>query len=95
MAAYAEDCFSGGLDRDGRRRHKAELNGKYRRIRVEVRDLRIKLISSERAIVHFDQEYSSDRHYDYGRKTLQIVKRDARWRIKNETWVPLKGRKPR
>jgi len=95
MAAYAEDFFSGGLDRDGWRRHKAELNGKYRRIRVEVRDLRIKLISSERAIVHFDQEYSSDRHYDYGRKTLQIVKRDERWRIKSETWVPLKGGKAR
>jgi murein L,D-transpeptidase YafK len=95
MAAYTEDFFSGGLDRDGWRRHKAELNAKYRRIRVEVRDLRIKLISSERAIVHFDQEYSSDRHDDYGRKTLQIVKRDERWRIKSETWAPLKGRKAR
>jgi len=94
MAASEEDCYSGGLDRDGWRRHKAELNGKYRRIRVEVRDLRIKLISSERAIMHFDQEYGSGRHYDYGRKTLQIVKRDERWRIKNETRVPLKGRKP-
>lgn len=95
MAAYAEDFRSGGLDKDGWRRHKAELNGKYCRIRVEVRDLRIQLLSSARAIARFYQEYSSDRHYDYGRKTLQIVKRDEKWRIKSETWVPLQGGKAR
>jgi murein L,D-transpeptidase YafK len=95
MAAYAEDFFSRGLDRNGWKRHKAELNTKNRRIRVEVRDLRIKLISSARAIVRFDQEYSSDRLHDLGRKTIQLVKRDGRWRIKKETWVPLKGRATR
>lgn len=92
MAAYAEDFTSSGLDRDGWRNHKAQLNRKNRSIRVELRDLRIKLISSERAIVHFDQEYHSDNHYDQGRKTIQLVKRDGRWRIKKETWVPLKRR---
>ncbi len=92
MAAYDEDFFSGGLDRDGWRRHKAELNRKNRVIHVEVRNLRMQLISSARAIVHFDQEYSSDRLHDHGRKTIQLVKREGRWRIKEETWVPLKGR---
>ena len=95
MAAYAEDFSSNGLDRAGWRRHKAELNRKTREIRVEVRDLRVKLISSARAIAHFDQEYRSDRHHDYGRKTLQLVKRDERWRIKKETWIPLKRGEPR
>jgi murein L,D-transpeptidase YafK len=92
MAAYAEDFFALGLDRDGWRRHKAELNRKNRRIRVEVRNLRIKLMSSKRAIVRFDQEYSSDRLHDHGTKTIQLVKKDGRWRIKEETWVPLKER---
>ena len=92
MAAYAKDFFALGLDRDGWRRHKSELNRKCRRIRVEVRNLRIKLISSARAIVRFDQEYSSDRLHDHGTKTIQLVKRDGRWRIKKETWVPLKER---
>lgn len=92
MAAYAKDFFAIGLDREGWRRHKSELNRKYRRIRLEVRNLRIKLMSSKRAIVRFDQEYSSDRLHDHGRKTMQLVKRDGRWRIKKETWVPLKGR---
>jgi uncharacterized protein (TIGR02246 family) len=92
MAAYAEDFFAVGLDRDGWRRHKSELNRKYRRIRVEVRNLKIKLISSQKAIVRFDQEYSSDRLHDRGTKTIQLVKRDGRWRIKRETWVPLKKR---
>ncbi len=92
MAAYAKDFFAIGLDRDGWRRHKSELNRKNRGIRVEVRNLRIKLISSARAIVRFDQEYSSDRLHDHGRKTMQLVKRDGRWRIKKETWVPLKER---
>jgi len=90
MAAYAEDFSSGGLDRDGWRRHKAELNRKNRSIRVEVRNLKIQLLSSERAIAHFDQEYSSDKHHDYGRKTIRLVKEKGRWSIKRETWVPLK-----
>jgi len=95
MAAYAEDFFALGLDRDGWRRHKSELNRKYRRIRVAVRNLRITLISSKRAVVRFEQEYSSDRFHDRGIKTIQLVKRDGRWRIKNETWVPVKERAAR
>lgn len=90
MVAYAEDFSSGGIDRDGWRRHKAEINRKCRSIRVEIRNLRIQLLSSERATVHFDQEYSSDRHHDYGRKTIQLVKEKGRWSIKGETWIPLK-----
>jgi len=95
MAVYAKDFFSRGLDRDGWRRHKAELNRKNRRIQVEVRDLRIHLLSSARAVACFNQGYRSDTHHDYGRKTLQLVKRDKAWKIKNETWVPLKGRRTR
>jgi murein L,D-transpeptidase YafK len=90
MAAYAGDFTSRGLDRDGWRRYKAKINKESRRIRVEVNNLRIQLISSARAIAYLEQEYSSDRHHDYGRKTLQLVKRDGKWRIKRETWVPLK-----
>jgi uncharacterized protein (TIGR02246 family) len=95
MAAYARDFSSLGLDRDGWRRHKSDLNRKCRRIHIEVRNLRIQLLSSDTAIVRFDQEYSSDRHYDNGRKTIQLVKRDGRWRIKTEKWVPLKVRQAR
>jgi murein L,D-transpeptidase YafK len=95
MDAYAEDFHSGGLDREGWRRHKAELNRTYQRIYVEVRDLRVQILSPVKAIVRFNQEYSSDRHSDYGRKTLRLVKRDGGWRIKGETWIPLKSGKAR
>ena len=95
MAAYAEDFSALGLDRDGWRRHKSEINRKYRSIRVAVRNLRIKLLSSKRAVVRFDQEYSSDRFHDRGIKTIQLVKRDGRWKIKEETWVPVKERAAR
>jgi len=95
MALYAKDFSSRGLDRDGWRRYKAELSKKNRTIHVEVRDLRIQLVSSARAVARFAQDYSSDTHCDYGRKTLQLVKRDKAWKIKKETWVPLKRRPTR
>jgi ketosteroid isomerase-like protein len=95
MAVYANDFFSRVFDRDGWRGYRAELKRKNRRIHVEVRDLRIQLVSSERAVARFNQDDSSDTHHDYGTKTLQFVKRDKAWKIKKETRVPLKRRQTR
>ena len=89
MASYSEDFFAHGLDRDGWKRHKFEINKRYGQIRVSISNLKIKLLSPERATVYFDQDYSSDKYHDSGRKTIQLIKRDGKWMIKTETWVML------
>ncbi len=89
MASYSEDFFSQGLDRDGWKRHKSELNRRYRQIRVTVSNLRIEHLSSTRAMVYFDQVYSSDRYHDRGKKTIELIKRNGQWKIKTEMWVPV------
>jgi len=89
MAIYSEDFFSLGLDRKGWKRHKSEINKRYGQIRVTISNLRIKLLSSERATVYFDQEYSSDRYHDKGKKTIKLIKRDGKWKIKREIWAPI------
>jgi murein L,D-transpeptidase YafK len=88
MSAYAEDFASLGLDRDGWRRHKSDINRRYREIRVEFSNLKIKLLSQKEATVSFDQEYRSDMYCDKGKKTIQLVKRKGKWKIKTEKWVP-------
>jgi murein L,D-transpeptidase YafK len=95
MTAYAEDFISLGLDRDGWRRHKSKINRRYREIRVEFRNLKIRLWSQKKATVSFDQEYRSDMYYDRGKKTIQLVKRNGKWKIKTEKWVPLRGKRAR
>jgi len=87
IASYSEDFFSHGLDRDGWKRHKSKINKRYGQIRVTISNLKIRLLSPQRATVYFEQDYSSDKYYDRGRKTIQLIKRDGKWKIKKETWV--------
>lgn len=89
MASYSEDFFSLGLDREGWKRRKSEINKRYGEIRVTISNLKIRLLSSERATVDFDQEYGSDRYYDKGKKTIKLIKRDGKWKIKKEIWAPM------
>jgi len=88
MASYSDDFFSEGLDREGWKRYKSELNKRYGQIRVTVSNLKINQLSSTGATAYFDQVYSSDRYYDRGKKTIQLIKRDGRWKIKREMWIP-------
>jgi murein L,D-transpeptidase YafK len=89
IASYAEDFFSHGLDREGWKRHKSEINKRYGQIRVTISNLKIRLLSPERATVYFEQDYRSDKYHDRGKKTIQLIKRDGKWKIKTETWVQL------
>ena len=95
MAMYSRDFFSLGLDRDGWKRHKSEINKRYSRISVEISNLHIRLLSFERATARFDQEYRSDKYHDKGKKTIQLVKRNGRWKIKTETWAPSSRKRAR
>ena len=94
MDNYSKDFSSLGLDYNGWKRHKFEVNKRYTQIRVKIRNLKIKLLSAERAIVYFDQEYSSDQYHDRGKKTIHLIKGDGTWKIKREIWTPIgRGKK--
>jgi murein L,D-transpeptidase YafK len=94
MDNYSKEFFSFGLDHNGWKRNKSEINKRYAQIRVRIRNLKIKLLSSERATVYFDQEYSSDQYHDKGKKTIHLIKRDGKWKIKGEIWTPIgRGKK--
>ena len=89
MDSYSEDFFSRGLDRKDWKRHKYEINKRYDQIKVKISNLKIRLLSSKRAIVYFDQKYSSNKYHDRGKKTIKLIKRNGKWKIKREIWIPL------
>jgi TolA-binding protein len=91
MANYSKDFFSLGLDREGWKRHRSEINKRGGQIKVGISNLKIKLQSSERATARFEQEYSYDSYHDRGEKTLQLIKKDGKWGIKTETWAPFRS----
>jgi len=90
MGSYSEGFSSLGLDLKGWKRRKYEINKRCGQIKVTITNLKIKILSSNRAMVNFDQEYSSVIHHDKGKKTIQLIDREGKWKIKRETWTPLK-----
>jgi murein L,D-transpeptidase YafK len=93
LANYSEDFYSLGLDLNGWKRRKSEINKRCGQIKVTITNLKIKILSSKRAIVNFDQEYSSEIYHDKGKKTIQLINREGKWKIRKEKWVPLGDRK--
>lgn len=89
MTYYSQDFSSGGLNRTRWKKHKSRINKRYGHINITIRDLDVKLLSSERATASFYQEYCADKYQDQGRKTLQLIKRDEKWKIRREIWIPL------
>jgi hypothetical protein len=37
--------------------------------------------------VRFDQDYRSDHYHDWNRKSMQLVKRGERRKMRGETWL--------
>jgi len=95
MGSYSEGFSSLGLDLKGWKRRKYEINKRCGQIKVTITNLNIEILSSKRAMVNFDQEYSSVIHHDKGKKTIQLINREGKWKIKRETWTPLEERKKR
>ena len=82
---YASDFHSGGMNRRAWYRHKRYLAKVYKVIRVEAKNVRVK-VRGRAATVRFTQYYRSDWHRDVGTKTMQLVYRRGKWQIKSETW---------
>lgn len=88
MACYSPRFQSEKRDWKAWRSYKAGLNDKYKSIRVEVEKLEI--MPYEGGVkASFVQRYRADGYQDVGRKVLELVQEDGRWKIIRETWRTL------
>jgi outer membrane protein assembly factor BamD len=92
LEAYL-DCYSSGfkaekVDFSAWRDRKAALNREYRFIQVTVEDLEVRPFENG-VRVTFIQRFKADDYHDVGRKDLDLVNEDDRWKILRESWEPL------
>ncbi len=88
MACYSHRFQSEKRDWKAWRSYKAGLNDRYRSIRVEVEKLEV--TPHEGGVkASFVQRYRADGYQDVGRKVLELVQEDGRWKIIRETWRAL------
>jgi murein L,D-transpeptidase YafK len=94
ISLYDSRFRSRGMDLEAWKNHKKRLNRKYRFIRVDIGDIKIKQTSTRMVTVSFTQSYQADEYRDFGLKSIQLVKRGKDWKIKKEEWRPLnRGRR--
>jgi len=89
MSFYDPTFQSRGMDFKAWKKHRENLNQKYRSIAVGISDLKIEQASAAMATVRFTQKYEADDYEDEGLKSLLLVKRGKDWKIKEEEWKPL------
>ena len=77
------------MDLSAWKRHRRALNRKYRRVEVDIRDLKIEEVSDGAVRVFFQQDYRAGTYRDVGFKELFLVKKGRYWKIKKEEWQPL------
>jgi lipopolysaccharide export system protein LptA len=92
MGCYSRKFRSGKWDWSGWRGHKAELNKKYQNIQVVAEGVQV-VPREGGARVSFIQVYRADSYGDRGRKQLDLVQEDGRWKIISENWsqMPSQG----
>jgi len=86
IACYDRSFRSQGMNRNQWKQYKGRLNRRYRFIRVKVGRVRVSLKGPDRAVATFHLSYRSNYFHSRGVKTLVLVKRNGRWRIKRETF---------
>lgn len=94
ISCYDKRFRSRGMNLNAWKRHRDRLNRKYRSLKVDISDLKIKPGSKSSAKVSFKQDYRADRYNDVGLKKMVLVKRGKNWKIKEEVWTPI-SRRPR
>ncbi|WP_186443025.1 L,D-transpeptidase family protein [Desulfobotulus alkaliphilus] len=86
-AFYAEGFRSQGRNRRAWLRYKEGLNRQYDYIRVKREGpLDIRMRGAGRAEVRFVQNYESSGFATRGRKRLDLIREDGRWKIYREIW---------
>ena len=89
LSCYASDFRTRGMDIRAWKEHRKKLNKKYSSVKVDIHDLKIVEVSNTSASVSFTQRYQADEYKDVGIKKMIFQKKDNRWKIKEEEWVPL------
>lgn len=87
MSFYAPDFKAPGFDRDGWKAHKSKLKTQYEFIKVGLSQPYI-VQHNEQLLVKTLQRYESDKHVDYGVKTIYAVKSGDTYQIIREEWQP-------
>jgi murein L,D-transpeptidase YafK len=94
LSCYDSNFTSRGMDLEAWEKHRDRLNKRYNTLKIRVDDIDLKKHSKQSVTAQFKQTYLADEYYDYGLKKLTFIKKDGFWKIKKETWRPLRG-KPR
>jgi len=92
ILCYHKDFQSRGMDLPEWEEHRKRLNKKYRSLKIEISNLKIKRVSDNSAEATFMQNYRADSYKDIGNKELLLVNDGKEWKIKKEEWTPIKKR---
>lgn len=84
FAAYAPEYSGQSGSRKTWEQDRRDRIASRKQIKVELVDLRV-TVDGEQATAKFRQVYSSDALSTTSRKTLQLVRSNGRWLIKQET----------
>lgn len=87
MRFYAPDFKAPGFNRDAWKEHKAKLKTQYEFIKVGLSQPYI-VQHNDQLLVKTLQRYESDKHVDYGVKTIYAVKSGDSYQIIREEWQP-------
>ncbi|MGD9160449.1 MAG: L,D-transpeptidase, partial [Desulfobacteraceae bacterium] len=87
ISCYDKNFKSRGMDLDAWEKHRRRLNDKYDKINVEISNIKIQSLASEKkARVSFTQRYRADGYRDKGKKKILLVRKGKDWKIMEESW---------
>ena len=87
IACYADNFQQNGKNLKAFRRHKENLNRRYKTISVTLEEIKID-ISQNSANVLFYQAYKTDKYFEEGNKLLVLTYTDEKgWQIFKEIWL--------
>lgn len=87
MTFYDKDFKAPGFNFDSWKKHKTNLKSKYDFIKVHLSQPYI-VQHNEQLLVKTLQRYESDKHVDYGVKTIYAMKSGDTYKIIREEWAP-------
>ncbi|WII71229.1 L,D-transpeptidase family protein [Bdellovibrio sp. 22V] len=87
MNFYDKDFKAPGFNFDSWKNHKSNLKSKYEYIKVHLSQPYI-VQHNDQLLVKTLQRYESDKHVDYGVKTIYALKAGDSYKIIREEWTP-------
>lgn len=91
MEYYDVSFKAPGFNYKGWQKHKENLKKNYEYIKVQIFQPYI-LVNNNQLIVKALQKYESNKHTDYGIKTIYATKKNGHYKIVREEWIPASDR---